>query len=152
MAEPIKWDRRRKIRTHPHGQLIDNTSTETKADSPDFAAAIRPGFQPRCGREKVVCHFRAVNLSEKLCGFLVISGIASYRCQPIGRKCDELGDRQPPRYILYVWIEAAVLVDDQDCSQFSRSIRRVHQIAADASVAARRRHGRNSALIRPSFS
>ena len=78
--------------------------------------------------------------------FFVISGIAAGRGQPIGSKRDELGHRQPPRHILYVRIEATVLVHNQHRGQFSRGVCRADQVAADASIALRRRHGRRFSL------
>ena len=97
----------------------------SRADLP--GAGFRPGwagFQPRRSGEEIFSHFGAIDLSEKPQAFFVISGIAAYGRQPIGRKCHEVGNRQPSRHIFYIWIKAAVFVDNQDPGQFSCSIAR----------------------------
>jgi len=65
---------------------------------------------------------------EELHAFLVIVWIATNRRQPIGRKSDEPGDRQPARDIPDVGIEAAVLVDDKDDRQLLGRAAGPHQI------------------------
>ena len=74
---------------------------------------------------------------EKLRAFLIIIRITANRRQPIGRKSDKIGDRQPARDIPDVGIEAAVLVDDEDDRQPGGRAAWPDQITVDAAIALR---------------
>ena len=123
----------------PHRQLVDDAAAEAEADGAELAGAVRARFQPHRGGEEIFPHLAAVDLAEQLRALLFVARIAADRGQPVRRESDEIGDRQPPRHIFDIGIEAAVFVDDQNAGSFRR-VRRPHEIALDAAVALRRRH------------
>src|SRR6185369_5193139 len=137
---------RSEISAHPHGQNIDDAATEAEADRADLAGGIRTGFQPFCRRDKIIRYLAAIELAEKLCSFLLISGISTQGRKPVGSECDEVRDRQPADDIFDVRIKAAILVNDQYHRQLSGGIRRTHHVTADASVALWRLNGRRVSL------
>ena len=64
----------------------------------------------------------APSTSLKSCRALfVVARIAADRGQPVRRKGDEIGDRQPPRDVFDIGIEAAILVDDEHRRQLGRA-------------------------------
>ena len=107
------------VGAQPHRELVDDAAAEAEADRAELAGAVRARLQPVRRGDEVLAHLAAVDLPEQRRGLLVVARIAADRGQPVGREGDEVGDRQPPRDVLDVRVEAAVLVHDQDGRQFS---------------------------------
>src|SRR5581483_4433634 len=94
-------------------QLVDDAAAKAETDGPQSAGTVRARLEPSRRREKVLEHLRAIELAEQLQALLVVAGIPAERGQGVGRERDEIGDREPPRDILDIGIEAAILVDDE---------------------------------------
>src|ERR1019366_4694794 len=112
-----------------------------------LAVAARNAFQVVRGGVKVLARLRLVELGEEIARLILVARVAAERMQRVGREGDEIGRGQPPRDIFDVWVEATVLVDDENDGQVAprrrgaagrRRARRPHQIAAPGPVTSRR--------------
>ena len=104
-------------------------------------------FQPERRRHEVFGLLGRSTLANSCAALVVVAGIAADRREPVGRERHEVGEREAPRDVLDVRIEPAVLVHDEDAGQLGRrcvarvGAERTDEIALDAAVALRRRHG-----------
>ena len=118
----VERNRGGEIGAHPHRQLVDDAAAEAEADGAELAGAVRARFQPNRRGNEILGHLGAVDLAKSASALLVVAGIAADRGQPIGREGDEIGDRQAPRDVFDIGVEAAIFVDDQHHRQLCRSI------------------------------
>ena len=129
------------VRAHAHGQIVRHAAAETETYHAQFAGAIGTPFQPSRGRFQIVLHLGAIH-GAKCCGsFFFIAGIAAHTGQPIWSKRHIPSRAQPPRYIFYIRIQAAVFMDYQNTGQLAVRAGRANQIAFDLAIASGRRHG-----------
>jgi len=59
-------------------------------------------------------HLLAVGLGVEVAGLVLVGRRPAVDREQIGRECEEALGRIPPRHVLDVRVEAAVLVDDHD--------------------------------------
>jgi hypothetical protein len=71
-------------------------------------------FSHLAAAREILRHLAAVKLLEQRQTLLVVTGIAAQGGERIWREGDEIGDRQPPRHIFDIRVEAAIFVDDED--------------------------------------
>ena len=99
------------------------------------------GLQPLRGGDEILGHLRAIDLAEQLAALVVVARITADRRQRVRRKGDEVLQREPPRDVLGMRIETAILVDDENRGQFcgrfapGRLAERPDEIAADLPIA-----------------
>ena len=94
-----------------------------KPGDAELAGAVGTGLQPHGRGVEVLGHLRAIDLAEQLAALLVVAGIAADRREAVRRERHEVLEREPPRDVLDVRVEAAVLVDDEDARQLVRGRR-----------------------------
>ena len=71
-------------------------------------------------RVKIFHHLLLVEAREKLPRLLLVARVAADGRQRVGCERDVTLHGEPPRDILDVWIEAAILVNDDDARQLAR--------------------------------
>ena len=131
--------RRHQISAQAHGQLIHHPAAKTESHRAQFAGGIGTRFEPLGRRDEIFGHLLSVHRAKGGSAFLITAGIAADRSQSIGRKGDEIGEREATRYVLDIGIESAVLVNDEHDGQVFPFCR-THQIPFDRAVAGRGLH------------
>src|ERR1700678_1941861 len=126
----VEGNRGVEARAHAHGQFVDDAAAKAEPDRAELAGRIGQGLQPCSRGGKIRLHFGAVDLLEQRRALFVVAGIAADRSEAVGREGDEIGDREAPRHVLDVWVQAAVLMHDQDDRQLLRA-RGTDEIALD---------------------
>src|ERR1051326_7501371 len=102
------------VAAHPHRQLIDDAAAIAEPDRAQFAGRIRPLLQPCRGGLEVFHHLAAVELAKHLRRLFLIAGVAAGGGQLIRREGNKVRDREPPRDVLDVRVEPAILVHDEN--------------------------------------
>src|SRR5262249_53223904 len=72
----------------------------------------------------------------------VIAWIAAHTREPVRREGNEVVGRKPPRDVLYVRIQPAVLVNHKHAGSLSGKLRWPREVSANRAIALRRLHGR----------
>ena len=114
--------------------LLTTPPPKQKPIAPSLPVESGRDFEPFGGGGEIRLHLGRIDLFEGSRALLVVARVAPDRCEPVGREGDEIGDRQAPRHIFDIRVQASVLVHDQDGGQF-RSVGGAHEIALDRAVA-----------------
>src|SRR5439155_1779339 len=127
---------RRDVGAEPHGQGVRNPAAEAETSRADLPRAVRTHLEPERGRHEVFSHLVAIDLAEELAAGIVVTWIPSDRREPVGRKRDEVGEREPARDVLDMRVQAAILVDDHHARALGRGsgARRLYEIAPDRAI------------------
>ena len=119
----VERHRGRQIGSQPDGQGIGDAAAVTETGDADLARAVGARFQPHRGGHEILGHLLAVDLAEHLAAFVVVTGKAAQRGEPVRRKRHEVREGEPPRDVLDMRIQAAIFVDDDNAGQFRRASR-----------------------------
>src|SRR5262249_42364058 len=90
---------------------------------------------------KILAHLLPVHFAEQLRSLFVVPREPPNARQSVWSESDKIGYSQPPRYVLDIGIQPAVLVNYEHARQFATRIRRPRQISFNVSVAIGRIHG-----------
>ena len=96
-------------------------------------------LQPLEGGDEVGPRLVRVELLEEGAGRVLVARIAAERGQRVGGQRRETGERETPRDVLDMGIQAAVLVDDEHAGELGRSRRRTNEVGAYLAVPRGRR-------------
>ena len=89
--------------------------------------------------DEVSQHPRLFQLALHLDAFFIDAGVAAQREQRVWSEGHEAGHRCATCDVLDVWIESAILVDDEHARQAPGGVGRPHQIGARRAVSVGRR-------------
>ena len=101
--------------------LLTTPPPKQKPIAPSLPVASGRAFSHSAAATKSSCILARSTCLNSCRALLVVAGIAADRGEAVGREGDEIGDRQAPRDVLDIRVEAAVLVHDQDAGQLARS-------------------------------
>ena len=110
-----------------------------EADGPELAGRIGTGAEVVGRGHEVLARLGLVQRREQLARLVLGARIPAKREQRVGRKGHVVVERDPPRDVLDVRVQPAVLVHDQHRRQLARRLGRPHQIPAHLLVALGRR-------------
>ena len=116
-------------RRHP----VDHAAAEAEADRADLAGRFRMLLHERDGRERCRDHVLALGLGVKLARLVLFRRRTAVDGQKVGREHEVAFDRESARHVFDMWVEPAVLVDDDDGGALAQGLA-AHEIAVDLAL------------------
>src|SRR3546814_377575 len=117
------------------GEEVGHGAAPAETHRAEPAVAALDLAQETGGGEEVLAHLVLVELAEQRARRVLVAGVAAEWEQRVGRERNESLQRQSPRDVFDVRIEAAILVRDQYQRQRSAGLGGFDQVAARGAVA-----------------
>ncbi len=102
-----------------HRGCVADAATIAEADDANPAGRAFMRHQEIDGGEEIVHQLHRVDGLLQLAALVVVAGIAADACQPVGGQREVASLAKPPRDILDIGVEAAILVHDDHCGQLA---------------------------------